>query len=132
MRIPLIRGRDVSDADGPNAANVAVVSAATAQKFWGSDDPIGRSIHAGARDYTVVGEVGDVRNTALNRESPTVYYSSAARVWPLMDVVVRTPLQPEAVRSGIRQKIRHSTRNCRSRTCGRWKAGWPMVPRSRG
>jgi putative ABC transport system permease protein len=106
LRIPLIRGRDLSDADGPTAPNVTVVSQATAARFWGTDDPLGRSLHAGGRDYTVVGVVGDVRNTALNQESPSVYYPSAARVWPLMDIVVRTALPPEALLPGIREKIR--------------------------
>jgi hypothetical protein len=53
----------------------------------------------------VVGVVGDVRNTALNRESPTLYYASPGGVWPLMDVVVRTNGQPESVLPAIRKKV---------------------------
>jgi putative ABC transport system permease protein len=106
LRIPLIRGRDLSDADGPAAPNVTVVSQATAAKFWGTEDPLGRSLHAGGRDYTVVGVAGDVRNTALNQESPAIYFASVSRVWPLMDIVVRTSLPPEALLPGVREKIR--------------------------
>src|ERR1035438_9074555 len=55
--------------------------------------------------FEVVGVVGDVRNTALNRESPALYYPMARRVWPPMDIVVRTDGSPEALLPTIRQKI---------------------------
>ena len=86
---------------------MAIVSEATAKKFWGADDPIGKVLQrtADGKAYTVVGVVGDVRNTALNQESPTMYLSSATRVWPLMDVVVRSEGQPELALPGIRQKL---------------------------
>jgi putative ABC transport system permease protein len=46
-----------------------------------------------------------VRNTALNQESPALYYSSASRVWPLMDVAVRTSGSPEALLAAVRQRV---------------------------
>jgi putative ABC transport system permease protein len=107
MSIPLLRGRDFSDGDGPNAPLVTIVSRATARKFWGDMDPIGRTLHrtADSRAFTVVGVVGDVRSTTLNQESPALYYPMAARVWPLMDVVVRTDSSPEALLPIVRQKV---------------------------
>src|SRR5262249_45420997 len=39
MGIPL-RGRDFTDADGPTAPLVVIVSEATAKKFWGDADPL--------------------------------------------------------------------------------------------
>ncbi|HLK20481.1 MAG TPA: ADOP family duplicated permease, partial [Bryobacteraceae bacterium] len=44
MKIPLLRGRDLSDADGPSAPAVILVSKATAKKFWGDADPIGQTL----------------------------------------------------------------------------------------
>src|SRR5262249_50104501 len=89
MSIPLLRGREFTDADGPSSP--MIVSHATARKFWGDSDPIGRTIHRASdpKPYTVVGEVGDVRNAALTQESPTLYWPLASRVFPLMDIVVR-------------------------------------------
>jgi putative ABC transport system permease protein len=52
-----------------------------------------------------VGVVGDVRDAALNQESPTLYYPTGFRVWPLMDVVVRMDGPPEALLPSIRQKV---------------------------
>jgi predicted permease len=109
MEIPLLRGRDFDEADVSTAQQVMVVSQATAQKFWGTDDPIGHTIAQpgpDGRSWTVVGVVGDVRNTALSRESPTMYMPSPARVWPLMDVVVRTEGAPLSVLPSVRQKVR--------------------------
>ncbi len=109
MTIPLLRGRDFSDRDGPGAPLVAIVSQATAKKLWGDADPLGRTLRptaAAQRVYTVVGVVGDVRSTTLNQESPAVYYPAASRVWPLMDVVVRTDMPQSSVLPMIRQKVR--------------------------
>src|SRR5207302_9473825 len=102
------RGRDFTDADGPTSPGVAIVSRATARKFCGDADPIGRPLRRSADPRTVfteVGVVGDVRSTALNQESPALYYPMASRVWPLMDVIVRTDAPPETVLPMVRQRI---------------------------
>jgi len=108
MKIPVIRGRLFTDTDRGDAGNVTIVSQATARRFWGDADPIGRIIRrvADQRDSTVIGVVGDVRNLALNQESPAVYYPSVARVWPRMDMVVRTEGEPTAIVANVRQAVR--------------------------
>jgi putative ABC transport system permease protein len=109
MGIPLLQGRDFTDADGPAPAlPVTIVSQATAKKFWGDADPIGHTLRRSADPriaFTIVGVVGDVRSTALNQESPALYYPVASRVWPVMDIVVRTDGSPEALLPAIRQKV---------------------------
>lgn len=107
MDIPLVRGRDFTDADvGP--APPILVSEATAKKFWGDEDPLGRTLTRSAdrkTSFTVIGVVGDVRNTSLNQESPALYYPMSWRVWPLMDVVVRTTLPAASVMPAVRERI---------------------------
>ena len=107
MGIPLLRGRDFTDADNLATRPVTIVSQATARTFWGDADAIGRTLHrrADTKVFTVVGVVGDVRNTALNRESPSLYYPSAARVAGLMDVVVSVDGDPYRVLPAVRQKV---------------------------
>src|SRR4029453_9991855 len=107
MGIPLLRGRDFTDADNSMTAPVTIVSQATAKRFWGDDEPIGRTLHRAAdtRTFTVVGVVGDIRSLTLNQESPAMYYPAAARVWPRMDVVVRADGGPEVLLPAIRQKV---------------------------
>jgi putative ABC transport system permease protein len=108
MGIPLLRGRDFTDADRSNDARVVIISAATAERFWAKDDPIGRAFRqvADARAFTVIGVVGDVKNTALNRQTPAMYLAAARGVWPLMDVAVRTDADPAAILPSIRQAVR--------------------------
>jgi putative ABC transport system permease protein len=106
MSIPMLRGRDFTDADGPGT-QLTVVDRDTARRFWGDADPIGRGIGrvADGKIYTVIGVVGEVRDLALNEDSPSVYYPMAERVWPLMDIVIRTDNAPEALMPSVRQKV---------------------------
>ncbi len=108
MAIPLVRGRDFTDADTATSQPVMIVSQATAKKFWGSEDPIGHTLRRSGDPriaFTIVGVVGDVRSTALNQEFPALYYPMGFRVWPLMDVVVRTEGPPQALLPTIRQRV---------------------------
>jgi putative ABC transport system permease protein len=110
MGIPLVKGRDFTDADGPAPAlPVMIVSETTARRFWGDGDPLGHTLRRSAAPaiaFSIVGVVGDIRDAALNQESPTLYYSMDFRLWPLMDIVVRTDGDPEALLPAARQKVR--------------------------
>jgi len=115
MSIPLLRGRSFTDGDGIDSPPVAIVSQDTAKKLWGDSDPIGRTFYRAADAnktmFTVVGIVADVRNTALNQQSPALYYPLAWRVGlarpkvVVMDVVARTEGSPNALVPTLRQKV---------------------------
>jgi len=135
MAIPLLRGRDFSDADGPAVPTVIIVSQRTAKKFWGDEDPIGKTLSRSAdprTPLTVVGVVADVRNTALSQESPALYYAMAARVWPLMDIVVRVESSPETLLPAIRQKVHEIDAElalANVRTMDQWLSNTAAQPR---
>ena len=108
MAIPLLRGRDFTDGDTPQAPQVIIVSQATARRFWGQANVIGHTLRPTAKPslaFTIVGVVGDVHNNALNQESPALYYPLASRTAGLMDVVLRTEGAPEALLPTIRQRV---------------------------
>jgi putative ABC transport system permease protein len=135
MRIPLLRGREFTDADRTSGQPGMIVSEATAQKFWGSADPLGRALHRVAdprTSFTVIGVVGDVRSTALNQESPALYYPPGGRVAGLMDVVVRTDGAPEALMPTLRRKVHELDPElalANVRTMNEWLANSAAQPR---
>ncbi|HEY7388971.1 MAG TPA: ABC transporter permease [Bryobacteraceae bacterium] len=109
MEIPLLRGRLFTDGDTDTAPNVMIISQGTAKRIWGTEDPLGHVLRivGSGREYTIIGVVADVRNTALNAEPyPTMYYSANAMTWPTMDVVLRTSGDPLSAVPGARQKLR--------------------------
>jgi len=134
MNIPLVRGREFTDGDGPGAPLVTIVSRATARTYWGDDDPIGRVIRrvGDTREWTVVGVVGDIRSTALTRESPAMYYPSVNRALPAMDIVVRTDQAPTSVLPAVRQRVRELDPElplANIRTLEEWVSGSAAQPR---
>jgi len=74
MRIPIVKGRDFSDADVTGSLPVAIMNEETARRWWPNDDPIGEhltvAIVPGEPPREIVGVVG---NTPVNRfdQSPT-------------------------------------------------------------
>lgn len=105
MRIPLLRGRDLTDSDAAGRTPVALISESTAKRFWPNQDPLGKHLTltffpSAARE--VVGIVGDVKLDSLDETRPgaTVY-------WPL-DQLIAPP--SEAWRSfGMSLAVRTST-----------------------
>jgi putative ABC transport system permease protein len=75
LAVPVIKGREFSDSDTPEAQRVTIVSEAFAKKFWPNQDPIGKYLtlsffQGGPR--TVVGVVKDARLWSLDDTSPTM------------------------------------------------------------
>jgi putative ABC transport system permease protein len=74
--IPLIRGRDFTEADNATAPLVAIVNRVLAERYWPGEDPVGKRLHfgssqAGTRPWLrVVGEIGNVKELAA--DSPTM------------------------------------------------------------
>jgi putative ABC transport system permease protein len=110
MGIPL-RGRDFTEADGPDARPVIIVSEALARLHWPNDDPIGKTIvvrSLGNRARTVIGVAGDLRRYGLDDEiRPMVYYSAMeVPVFGQMYLVWRSTMDPQSQVPAIRDAIR--------------------------
>src|SRR5262249_11385699 len=69
MRIPLKRGRLITDADRAGTEDVMVIGERTARRLWPNEDPIGQHVRIGDAEKgpwrTIVGIVGDVRHREL-------------------------------------------------------------------
>ena len=81
MRIPLLRGRFITDTDDEHSARVAVIDSSFAQKYFPGQDPIGKRVNILADDtdsshrsflpLLVVGVVGHVNQFGLAGDSRT-------------------------------------------------------------
>jgi len=77
--IPLLRGRDFTEADSPTAPLVVIVNRSLAERYWPGQDPIGKRIHIGVPEtplpwMTVVGEIGDVKQTSADADTVNQLY----------------------------------------------------------
>jgi putative ABC transport system permease protein len=107
MGIPLLQGRDISDADKASSQPVVLVSQAFAKRFWPHDSPIGKHVtltFSRGASREVVGVVGDVKIDGLDVTQPIdmVYEAMEqnARV-PGMVLTVRTGTGPAGLVSAV-------------------------------
>jgi putative ABC transport system permease protein len=112
MRIPVLRGRDVSDADSGTTQPVAVVSESFVREHWPGQDPIGRRLKFAFQERVVVGVVGDVRVRGLERTSEPQVYLPYQQVpdgsiinYTPKDLVIRSSTPPAALLPAVRQSI---------------------------
>lgn len=114
MGIPLLEGRDFTERDNRDAADAIVINALLADRFFASEDPIGKRIQIfpdPARWREVVGVVGDVRLQGFDAEvNPTLYVPMAQNPYPAalrnVFLTVRTEGEPKALVPGIRSELR--------------------------
>ena len=78
LRIPLERGRLLSEGDVPGQPLVAVINRTAARLYWPGEDPVGRTIRYYPQDTSpsirIVGIVGDVRSMGPDNPPPPAVY----------------------------------------------------------
>jgi putative ABC transport system permease protein len=78
LRIPLLRGRLISESDTADAPPVCVIDSSLAKRFFRNEDPIGQAIEMYSGGARIVGIVSAVRHATLESTSrPVVYYPLA-------------------------------------------------------
>jgi putative ABC transport system permease protein len=110
MQIPLLAGRVLAERD---PRPVTVINQTMARGFWPAapSDAIGRRIMLGAPRpgalwFTIVGIVGDVRNSSLDAQSlPQMYVPVEHAPARSMALVIRTAGDPENVVAAVRAQI---------------------------
>lgn len=116
LRIPLLRGRDFTDADTESNQPVAIISAAMARIYFPGRDPIGQRIWFDSFNpvenwVTIVGIAADVHEDGLTaRVSPQAYACYTQQKWtPILDggtLLLRTTLPPASLAGAVRTAIR--------------------------
>jgi len=109
MGVPLLKGRLFNDNDVPDGGTSILVNQATARRFWGDADPIGRRMRGqGSEEWTrtVVGVVGDVPVARVGESpQPMFYYSTRQISFPPSYLVARTDGDPAAIIGAMRREL---------------------------
>jgi len=109
MQIPLLQGREFTEADRAGSANACVISASMARRFFPAG-ALGRRISIGFPQDAmreVVGVVGDVKDRDLTEPDPLQVYAPYAQS-PLWAVVlgIRAKGEPAQLSSLVRENVR--------------------------
>jgi putative ABC transport system permease protein len=110
MHIPLLAGRDISDADTADKDPVAVINETFARQIYPGDNPLGRKfiLNLGNdKPHQIVGVVGDVKLVTVDGTiRPTAYLSSRQYAFGLMTLVARTTGDPARLGPAAARVIR--------------------------
>jgi putative ABC transport system permease protein len=113
MGITLLRGRSFDTQDSPDSTPAVLVNRRLAERYWPGQDAIGKRLKVGPVDsqnawLTVVGVVGDVRQTGLYEQKLEFYvpYMQERRSFMApRDLVIRTKADPGVIAAGVRQAV---------------------------
>ena len=115
MRTPLLLGRDFSEHDDAAAPKVMLIGESAARRFFGSANPLGKTINAespGQHDkqdvYQVIGVVKDIKYEEVTEQLLlSVYLACAQDTEPSPEITfeVRSARRPEAFIPAVRAAI---------------------------
>ncbi|HET9401114.1 MAG TPA: ADOP family duplicated permease [Candidatus Acidoferrales bacterium] len=98
LQVPLLAGASFSDRESPKDPLVVIINQMMAKKFWPNQNPVGQKIRIldAKKVATVIGVVGDVKQTDLDEANkPFMYYSLSQQYQPSSQVIVRTQGKPD-------------------------------------
>jgi predicted permease len=119
IRVPVRAGRIWTDTEDRRRAQVGVINARMAQRYWPGGNPIGQRVRLavlrnnakngdGSNDrwIEIVGVVGDVRNDGLGKPAlPEVYVPYSLRALGAVLLLVRTSGAPGGITAELKRKV---------------------------
>jgi putative ABC transport system permease protein len=115
LGVPLLQGRNISDADSETAPAAVVINATMARTYFGGENPIGKRLQIGATPdkdvpyMEVVGVVGDVLQGLDTGSKAEMYlpYRQADALLPVfqLSIVLRTAGDPKLQTSALRSAL---------------------------
>jgi putative ABC transport system permease protein len=119
MKIPLVEGREFTEADHERAAGVVVIDETLARRHWPRSGPLGAHLLLDygtgekPREFEVIGVVGNVKHDSLSEESTATLYGPLAQVPPSvvtsraanLSIVVRGATDAQALTASVRREL---------------------------
>jgi len=123
--IPLLRGREFTEADRFDSPLVAIVNRTLAEHYWPGQDPIGKRLKVGVAEsqtpwITIVGEVADIKQTSADAPTLNQLYTPASQFKASIaqfappdmltgtygTIVMRSQMAPEQMADSLRATVR--------------------------
>jgi predicted permease len=109
MEIPVVAGREFSDADRSDQPEVIVVNRAFADRYWPGQNALGRRVRLGRAFYPVVGVVANSKYRRLNEpDAPFLYLSTTWNYRPDVVLHLKTSAPPEQFVESLRAIVRRA------------------------
>jgi putative ABC transport system permease protein len=110
MGIPLIYGRDFTDADTKDKPGVTIVDERLARQYWPNENPVGKRVRFGPPEdnepwHTVIGVAGTVRHQRVQEDTrQSVYLPHLQMPVGGLALVTRTSSDPRELANAIRRE----------------------------
>jgi putative ABC transport system permease protein len=112
LGIPLLAGRNFTEADRADKPQVVVINESFARRFFPHESPLGKRMKIGGPErpnnpwMEIVGVVGDVKYAGLDVAAEPAHYEYYQQVpWSGTYIVVRSSLEPQPLASSVRQAV---------------------------
>jgi predicted permease len=107
VKIPLLSGRELTDADNAAAPKVVIIHETFAKRYWPAGDAVGHQIDTGNGMAMIVGVVGDIKQARLeDGPEPQFYRPHAQDPWDGMTITVRVRGEnPQRVMPDVRRAM---------------------------
>jgi putative ABC transport system permease protein len=114
--IPLLRGRNFNDQDGPDAPLVVVISRSLASRHFSTQDPLGKTLQLTGTDpdkdgktgkpLTIIGVAGDAKQMGVrDNDLAEIYFPYSQTAGIFGTLVVRTAGDPMSFAEAVRQAV---------------------------
>jgi macrolide transport system ATP-binding/permease protein len=118
----VLGGREFNWRDPERKGDIVIVSQDLAERLFGHENPIGRTLFIGLLAYrnlaTIVGEVNNASLWKVETPAPLAYFRPITQTWgdadPLVDI--RTSVDPRLLKAAAEQTIRSLGRHYSLRT----------------
>jgi putative ABC transport system permease protein len=110
MGIPLLKGRNFTEREMTESANVVIINETLARTYFPNEDPIGKKLVIQMSDQNppdeIIGVVGDVKHLSLEGNvRPMTYWPHPRYPYPFMSVVVRTGVDPMSLAAAVEREV---------------------------
>lgn len=107
LQIPLLRGRNFTEADQFNSQPVVLIDQSMAERYFRGQDPTGQFVQMpSGKPFKIIGIVSSIKSAALDVQSrPTLYFSALQQPPTDLKFVVRSPLPQGTILTAVQHGV---------------------------